>query len=117
MIEGSKKANSRKWKSWSVILTGSQLLFFKDPTWALTLQEQKRSEGLEKDSKGQTMLPRVARFVPDEVFPVKDAVAVLDQRMTNVSITFLSPPSHRMHEAKIDSTPTRSGFTCLIEHT
>lgn len=28
LAEGGKKAASRKWKGWSVVLTGSQLLFF-----------------------------------------------------------------------------------------
>lgn len=28
LAEGGKKAASRKWRGWSVILTGSQLLFF-----------------------------------------------------------------------------------------
>lgn len=28
LVEGGKKSSSRKWKGWSVILTGSQLLFF-----------------------------------------------------------------------------------------
>lgn len=32
LVEGGKKAASRKWKGWSVILTGSQLLFFVRPS-------------------------------------------------------------------------------------
>lgn len=28
LVEGGKKAPSRKWRGWSVVLTGSQLLFF-----------------------------------------------------------------------------------------
>lgn len=28
LAEGGKKAASRKWRGWSVVLTGSQLLFF-----------------------------------------------------------------------------------------
>jgi hypothetical protein len=28
LLEGGKKGNWRKWKQWTVILTGSQLLFF-----------------------------------------------------------------------------------------
>lgn len=28
LVEGGKKATSRKWKAWSVLLTGSQLLLF-----------------------------------------------------------------------------------------
>lgn len=88
--DSSNRKTSRKWKSWSVILTGSQLLFFKDPFWALTLQEQMKSDSVnaKRDEKGQVLLPRVARFVPDEVFPVKDAVAVWDRSLTGVSLPF-----------------------------
>jgi hypothetical protein len=28
LLEGGKRGNWRKWKQWTVILTGSQLLFF-----------------------------------------------------------------------------------------
>lgn len=28
LIEGGRKSASRKWRGWSVVLTGSQLLFF-----------------------------------------------------------------------------------------
>ncbi|WVQ95629.1 hypothetical protein IAU59_002727 [Kwoniella sp. CBS 9459] len=84
--ESSKKA-SRKWKSWSVILTGSQLLFFKDPTWALTLLEQARStDGTER--AGQMLLPRQTSFKPDEVFSLKECIAVWDRTYTASQFTF-----------------------------
>ncbi|WWC92314.1 uncharacterized protein L201_007268 [Kwoniella dendrophila CBS 6074] len=81
----SKKA-SRKWKSWSVILTSSQLLFFKDPTWALTLLEQIQS--LQNTNAGQLLLPRQTSFKPDEVFSLKDCVAVYDRTFTAYPNTF-----------------------------
>nr|XP_018259729.1 uncharacterized protein I303_07797 [Kwoniella dejecticola CBS 10117]OBR81887.1 hypothetical protein I303_07797 [Kwoniella dejecticola CBS 10117] len=82
----SKKA-SRKWRSWSVILTSSQLLFFKDPTWALTLLEQiKTFEGTDK--AGQLLLPRQTTFKPDEVFSMKDCVAVFDRSFSSYPNTF-----------------------------
>lgn len=74
-MDAGKKSN-RKWKSWSVVLTGSQLIFFKDPMWALTLLEQSRTVGSEN---GQKVLPPLAAFKPDEVFPVKDCFAVFDR--------------------------------------
>ncbi|OCF33689.1 hypothetical protein I316_04763 [Kwoniella heveanensis BCC8398] len=84
--ESSKKA-SRKWKSWSVILTGSQLLFFKDPTWALTLLEQARStDGTER--AGQMLLPRQTTFKPDEVHSLKECIAVYDRTYTASQYTF-----------------------------
>lgn len=80
-MEGSKK--SRKWKSWSVILTGSQLLFFKDPAWALTLLEQMKSPLVDRQS-GQPLLPRMTNFKPDEVFPIKDCIAAYDTMYSEV---------------------------------
>ncbi|WVR08533.1 hypothetical protein IAU60_005588 [Kwoniella sp. DSM 27419] len=86
--EFNKKA-SRKWKSWSVILTGSQLLFFKDPTWALTLLEQVKTEQAGPgDKPGQLSLPRQSSFRPDEVLPVKDCIAVYDRSYTAYPHTF-----------------------------
>lgn len=83
--ENGKKSNSnRKWKSWSVILTGTQLLFFKDPSWATTLQE--RSRRLANDPSDQSLLlPPTSTFKPDEVFPLKDCVAVFDQSSSQLS--------------------------------
>lgn len=86
--ESGKK--NRKWKSWSVILTQSQLLFFKDPMWALALLEQARTTS-ENDKDGQLLLPRMASFKPDEVFPVKDCIAVFDKSFTAVSASEFNP--------------------------
>ncbi|WWD20709.1 hypothetical protein CI109_105185 [Kwoniella shandongensis] len=82
-----KKAN-RKWKSWSVILTGSQILFFKDPTWALTLLEQAQSNKNTDENNQHLLLPRMTTFKPDEVFPVKDCIAVYDSTFTSHPYTF-----------------------------
>jgi hypothetical protein len=80
----TKRAAARKWRSWSVILTGSQLLFFKDPIWALTLIEQIRNAG-----KGDTpLVPRMTSFQPDEVLSVKEGVAVFDRDYTSTPFTF-----------------------------
>lgn len=73
MGDGGKKAQGRKWKEWSVILTGSQLVFYKDPTWALTLIAQI------SDTPAGSALPQDFTFLkPDELLSVKDAVAVHD---------------------------------------
>lgn len=84
LIEGGKKAGNRKWKSWSVILTGSQLLFFKDPTWALSLLDQARSSQLDGTSPGQLLFPRMTTFKPDEVFSVKNSIAIFDRSYSKV---------------------------------
>lgn len=65
--EGGRRAPYRKWREWSVILTGSQLLFFRDPTWANTFLTQ------DEDAETPSSLLR-----PDEILSVKDTVAVYD---------------------------------------
>lgn len=75
-VEGGKKALSRKWREWSVVLTGSQLLLFRDPSWANSLMEQVRS------SDGHVLFPPDAVLRPDELISVKDSVAVFDRSYT-----------------------------------
>lgn len=75
-LEGGKKAINRKWKSWSVILTGSQLLLFRDSSWATSLLAQSDSP------EGQNIYPQVSLFKPDELWSVKDAIAVFDKSYT-----------------------------------
>lgn len=67
-----------------MILTGSQLLFFKDPTWALSLLEQMDSTGSSEESVKE-LLPRMTNFKPDEVFPLQNGVAIYDRSYTQVS--------------------------------
>jgi hypothetical protein len=77
--EGGKKASSRKWKEWSVVLTGSQLLFFRDPSWATGLLAESTS------TDGQAMITNTSLLRPDELLSVKDAVAVFDRSYNKVS--------------------------------
>lgn len=58
--------------------------------WALTLLEQARATS-ENDKDGQLLLPRMASFKPDEVFPVKDCIAVFDKSFTAVSVSKSNP--------------------------
>ena len=78
-VEGGKKAINRKWKTWSVILTGSQLLLFRDPSWATSLLAQS------KCPDGHVIIPQVSLFKPDELLSIKDAVALFDKSYTKVS--------------------------------
>lgn len=80
LLPGGKKAMSRKWRPWSVILTGSQLLFFRDTSWATNLVAQFETSG------GQVIFPHAAIFKPDELYSVKDAIAVYDRSYTKVRI-------------------------------
>ncbi|KAF9535866.1 hypothetical protein CPB83DRAFT_753632, partial [Crepidotus variabilis] len=79
LLEGGKKAMNRKWRTWSVVLTGSQLLFCRDPTLASTLLPQ-------VGSSDDLTLP--ANFRPDELFSLKDALAVYDHSYTKYHHTF-----------------------------
>jgi len=73
--EGGKKNTNRKWRSWSVVLTGSQLLFFRDTTSTL----QTLSTGFSTHQPSTTILR------PDELFSLKDSIAVYDRSYTKVT--------------------------------
>lgn len=66
-LEGGKKPSNRKWKSFGAALTSSQILLFRDPSWAATFMSS-------SDSPTQTALSK-----PDEVLSIKDALAVFDR--------------------------------------
>ncbi|KAH9486771.1 Arf guanine nucleotide exchange factor sec74 [Psilocybe cubensis] len=74
-VTGSgKKSSNRKWKTWTVVLTGSQLLLFRDNSWAAALNQPYESFAEHVVSPA---LPS-STFRPDETFSVKDAIAVYD---------------------------------------
>ncbi|EIN13503.1 hypothetical protein PUNSTDRAFT_140028 [Punctularia strigosozonata HHB-11173 SS5] len=77
-VEGGKKASNRKWREWCVVLTGSQLLFFRDPTWAAGVL----AEATATSADGQTTISHGSMLRPDELLSVKDAVAVFDRTYT-----------------------------------
>jgi hypothetical protein len=89
VLEGGKKSSNRKWKPWSVILTGSQLLLFRDPAWAAGLLSQVDSPD------AQFVFPQTV-FKPDELLSVKDAIAVFDRSYTKVFCTTLSTCNYLM---------------------
>ncbi|TFK94310.1 hypothetical protein K466DRAFT_657839 [Polyporus arcularius HHB13444] len=80
IIEGGRRALSRKWREWSVLLTGSQLLFFRDTTWASTIQAQAQR------TNGQ-VLPQTSLPQPDEMLSVRDTIAVFDKSYTKYANT------------------------------
>jgi len=98
-VEGGKKAINRKWKTWSVILTGSQLLFFRDPSWATSLLAQHESPD------GHVIVPQVSLFKPDELLSVKDAVAVFDKSYTKVCHICLLLISRCLYSATVPAYP------------
>jgi hypothetical protein len=78
-LEGGRKASNRKWKEWSVLLTGSQLLFHRDASWAFSIQ----SRVDQSSDVAHTSIPR-----PDEMYSVRDAVAVFDRSYTKVGHSY-----------------------------
>lgn len=84
ILEGGKKSSNRKWKSWSVVLTGSQLLFYRDPTLATSLLQS-------SPSSQQTQPVHTVVFGPDESFSLKDAIAVYDRSYTKVCSCMFNP--------------------------
>jgi hypothetical protein len=72
-LDIGKRPKAGKWRLWSVVLTGSQLLFFRDQSWATSLQEQM------KHRIGSALVPPAPLLKPDEVLSLKDAVALHDR--------------------------------------
>ncbi|KAL7418165.1 hypothetical protein BDY24DRAFT_335085, partial [Mrakia frigida] len=93
-LQGGRKASNRKWRDWTVILTGSQLLFFKDPAWATVLQKQAEEQssiaGSRRGSEtsGRILLPKMSSFKPDEVLSVKDSIAITETSYSKYSNAF-----------------------------
>ncbi|KAN0066526.1 hypothetical protein ACQY0O_000620 [Thecaphora frezii] len=102
--DGGRKTASRKWKTCGLLLTGSQLLLFKDIVWTTALQSQIldqvghsqlsngiRSPGpdeIEPIEGGVVITPRITYFRPDGVISLADAVAVKDNSYTKYDFVF-----------------------------
>ncbi|KAH9937596.1 uncharacterized protein B0H18DRAFT_1100723 [Fomitopsis serialis] len=71
IVEGGRRAINRKWREWCVVLTGSHLLFFRDPSWVTSIQATLASG---RRHVSQPLMPQ-----PDEYVSVKDCVAVFDK--------------------------------------
>ncbi|TKY90176.1 hypothetical protein EX895_000174 [Sporisorium graminicola] len=102
--DGGRKAASRKWKTSGLLLTGSQLLLFKDIIWINALQSQILDQvghsllcnGIPTDNDaandlvegGVIISPRITYFRPDGVISLADAVAVKDQTYGKYDFVF-----------------------------
>ncbi|KAI0963448.1 hypothetical protein AcW1_000522 [Taiwanofungus camphoratus] len=89
-LEGGRRAMNRKWRPWSMVLTGSQLLFFRDSTFATSFKAQVDS------SSGHALVPHTAMPVPDEYLSVRDCIAVFDKSYAKHAHTFrlVMPDGH-----------------------
>ncbi|KAG8900921.1 hypothetical protein FRC00_010123 [Tulasnella sp. 408] len=75
LLEGGRRSSNRKWKEWSVLLTGSQLLFFKDLNLAQSIMGLPTPTATTPgDSAPRYRIPAS----PDEAMSVKDSVALFD---------------------------------------
>lgn len=102
--DGGKKAASRRWKTSGLLLTGSQLLLFKDIIWINALQSQILDQvgdslvcnGIPTDEPsahevvegGVVISPRITYFRPDGVISLADAVAVKDHSYGKYDFVF-----------------------------
>ena len=102
--DGGKKSASRKWKTSGLLLTGSQLLLFKDIIWINALQSQILDQvgdsllcnGIPTDDPtapevvegGVVISPRITYFRPDGVISLADAVAVKDHSYGKYDFVF-----------------------------
>ncbi|KAG1757403.1 hypothetical protein EDB19DRAFT_1900929 [Suillus lakei] len=77
ILEGGKKPSNRKWKSFGVALTTSQVLLFRDPSWAATFL-----------SSSDYSRKSTIHCKPDEVLSLKDALAVFDRSYQKHPNTF-----------------------------
>ncbi|KAG9102601.1 hypothetical protein FRC06_001681 [Ceratobasidium sp. 370] len=72
LMEGGRRAASRKWRRWAVVLTGSQLLFFREASWASL------APGGAEVNGPTELVQQTSSLKPEEVVPLKDAVALYD---------------------------------------
>lgn len=91
VVEKGKKA-SKRWKACGMILTSSQLLFFQDMEWIDALRsqiaEQLAAAAPEDRRKGILLNPPVAKFQPDGVLSLADAIALRDDNFDRQQSVF-----------------------------
>ncbi|QRV91146.1 Sec7 guanine nucleotide exchange factor [Ceratobasidium sp. AG-Ba] len=72
LLEGGRRAGSRKWRRWAVVLTGSQLLFFREASWAALAPGSTGANGSNEP------VQQAGSLKPEEVISLKDVVALYD---------------------------------------
>ncbi|PWN54402.1 hypothetical protein IE53DRAFT_158089 [Violaceomyces palustris] len=104
VVDGGKKSQSRKWKTCGLLLTGSQLLLFKDIVWTTALQAQIAEQlghsqlsrsgstssigAFNQQDAGIVISPRITFFRPDGVISLSNAVAVKDMTYEKYNFVF-----------------------------
>jgi len=110
------KKGNRKWKSWSVILTGSQLLFVKDSIMAITLSE--RIKQVQAGTRpNSTLLPPMLNFKPDEVISLKDCIAIHDRHHPRTQGIFrLAMPNSKQYLLQASDEEEMNTWIGLINY-
>jgi hypothetical protein len=110
------KRGNRKWKSWSVILTGSQLLFVKDSIMAITLSERIKQVQAGTRSNS-TLLPPMPNFKPDEVISLKDCIAIHDRHHPRAQGIFrLAMPNSKQYLLQASDEEEMNTWIGLINY-
>ncbi|KAF7791941.1 hypothetical protein EIP86_002967 [Pleurotus ostreatoroseus] len=107
----SRKSNNRKWREWSVLLTGSQLLWSRDTAWAATVQAH-----MDRPHAGSTPSRKLVPK-PDELLSLRDAVAVYDRSYVRYPNTFrLVLPEGRHYLLRVKSEQEMNQWIACINY-
>jgi len=79
IVERGKRAIARKWKGWGAIVTNSQFLFYRDASQVMNIQRQ-------LEESPDLPPPRLVLPRPDELWSLKNTLAVSDKSYTKVSL-------------------------------
>ena len=79
IVEGGKRAIARKWKGWGAVVTNSQLLFYRDATHVMNIQRK-------SEDPADLPPPRIVLARPDELWSLKNTLAVSDKSYTKVHL-------------------------------
>ncbi|GAA6049100.1 hypothetical protein JCM3770_003886 [Rhodotorula araucariae] len=119
--EGGKKAASRKWRGWTVILTGSQLLFFKDPHFAGTLHRALEAAAAATEPKPDDHQVLVFSwqnsFKPDAVLSLAHSAAIYDSSYSKYRNVFrLVAPAGRQYLFQAHDTTELNSWLHAINY-
>lgn len=77
--EMKKKKTRSPWHEWGVVLTGSQLYFFRNVSWVKNLIQQYEQHHKHNPGTPVIFKPPLEQFKPDAQISTDDAVALLDK--------------------------------------
>ena len=79
--DAKKKKTRSPWQEWGAILTGSQLYFFRNTTWAKTLMHQHDHHNRHGRTNTPVIFkPPLEQFKPDFLISTEDVVALVDSQ-------------------------------------